>query len=298
MAAGIALVILTAITCFKDWRYHMTQLPVEVLPASEALRRVAPPGSKVMARKPQIAYYADMGFVPLPNVGTLQDMATQCQAQGADYVYFSWPEADLRPQFAYLLDTSAQVPGLQVITKIEHNPAVVYQVTDGFGVEPDWLADDATRKVHDARAEVMMHEEEAWQAHLTLAVDAGVNGRYEEARDHLEVVIRQRPGHVRAWILLGEARLRLKQSELAREAFETALKRDPRSVDAQLGLGWVEYHAGRLDRAAEIWRPVVEETVHIPTLETMVQVYSKIGDRVSADVAQSRLIAQSAGTKP
>ena len=58
----------------------------------------------------------------------------------------------------------------------------------------------------------------------------------------------------------------------------------------------MEWHAGRLERAAEIWRPVVKETTHIRTLEEMVRVYSKIGDRVTAEIAQTAL-ARSGGTE-
>jgi tetratricopeptide (TPR) repeat protein len=289
--AGVALVVASCVTSYNEHRYLMTQLPVEVLPAGKALRELGHPGARVMARKPHIGYYSGMEQVPFANVNSFAELASYCRANHVDYIYFSWPEADLRPQFSYLLDTSGHVPGLTVVREMQKHPAVVYHIEEGFGQEPAWLANDELRKLHEARAEVLIHEDEAWQAHLTLALAAGRSGQYEEAISHLEAVIRWRPSLVRAHILLGEAHLKLMHFDRSERCFRQALQRDPRSVDAQLGIGWVKLQRGELRAAGEAWRPVISQTKDQPTLEEMRRLFSRTGDAAAVQAVNDALAA-------
>jgi len=295
---GLALVMSSGIASYKEHRYLMTQLPFEVLPAGKALREVAHPGARLMARKPHIGYYSGLELVPFANANSFAELASYCREHGVNYIYFSWPEADLRPQFAYLLDTSATVPGLTVVKEVRKHPAVVYRIDKGFGFAPGWLANDEVRKLHEARAEVLIHEDEAWQAHMTLAVAAGRAGNYEEAISHLEAVIRWRPNHLRAHLLLGEAHLKLKRYDEAQSHFGEILKRDPRNVDAHLGLGWVKVYRGQFQAAAEAWRPVVSETKHVPTLQEMKRLFSRTGDVAAAEAASAALKSLGAQENP
>ena len=61
--------------------------------------------------------------------------------QGARWLYFSWPEAETRPQFWYLLDTTAVVPGLTPRRVTARHPAVLYEIGPASAA-PAWFAND------------------------------------------------------------------------------------------------------------------------------------------------------------
>ena len=87
----------------------LDQLPLEVLDAARTLRSQARPGDRVIARKAHVAFHSGTAPVPFPFVNTLPELAAYARAQGARWLYFSWPEAETRPEFWYLLDTTAVV---------------------------------------------------------------------------------------------------------------------------------------------------------------------------------------------
>jgi len=117
-------------------------------------RGMAAHGARVVARKGQIGYYSGTDVATFPRVTTLAELARECRKRNADFLYFSWYEAELRPEFWYPLDTSGTVPGLEVAGATESNPAVVYRIRPGFGSEPAWFTSDTLRRVHTARARV------------------------------------------------------------------------------------------------------------------------------------------------
>jgi hypothetical protein len=175
-------------------RFLRTQLPVEVLEVGRALRAVAPPGARVMTRKGQIAYEAGLTPVPFPRVDSLPALAAEARRARADFLYYSWYEVELRPELAFLLDTTGVVPGLTVVHATEHNPAVAYRIGPGFGRAPDWFADRQQRALHIARAQVVtLPDADAWQAHFFLAGWEARHGRLDLAVTHLETVLRVRP---------------------------------------------------------------------------------------------------------
>ena len=72
-------------------------------------------------------------------------------------------------------------------------------------------------------------------------------------------------------------------------AFRRVQEVEPGSPDAAVGLGWVSLMSGDLGRAAETWRPVVGHVTDPTTLDRMVEVYARVGDRENSDLALRRL---------
>jgi hypothetical protein len=188
-------------------RLLRTQLPVETLEAGRVLRAEAPPGARIVTRKGQIAYASGLAPVAFPRVDSLAALAEAARRAGAEFLYYSWYEVELRPELAFLLDTTGAVPGLTVVHATDHHPAVVYRIGPDFGREPAWFADPQQRSLHVARAQVVtLPDEDAWRAHFFLGAWEARAGRLDRAAAHLEAVLRVRPDLVAARRALEQVR--------------------------------------------------------------------------------------------
>lgn len=156
LAAGPAALIATLHTCIALQRLEYRSLPTETLTSGSALRADAHSGTLVMARKAHIAYAAGAGFVAFPEVSTLEELGDYCRKAHVTHLYYSWYELRLRPQFGFLLDADAPVPGLTVIQVTRDKPSVTYRIGEGFGREPSWWNDDAERAVIERRVNQLM----------------------------------------------------------------------------------------------------------------------------------------------
>jgi hypothetical protein len=210
-AALAALVIVPSLrSAVRYNRAILGAAPVETRAAGAALRRVASPGERVMARKAHVAWYAGLEPVPFPAFGTLASLAEFCRGRSVDYLYYSWYEAHLRPGFAFLLDTSAVVPGLEVVHATREPASVIYRLTPELGRRPDWWDDPATRERVAARVNAsVLPPAEAAPFHLRLARWALERGRYAEALADARAALGARPGDAEARALEAEARRRL-----------------------------------------------------------------------------------------
>jgi tetratricopeptide (TPR) repeat protein len=278
----------------KTLRYVLSQLPVEVLETSAALRAAAGPGDRLMARKPHAAWHAGVAAVPFPFTRTLPELAEAARRERARWLFFSWPEAEMRPQYAYLLDTSAVVPGLRVHHASTVRPAVLYEIGPDFGVPPAWIANDTLRIWHDARARLQVNPNDL-EALMALAF---IHIRREQPADALpmlERAVRLRPGEVRGWLLLGETQLHLEDPLGAIASYEQAERIQPGNLDARLGRGWAAVLQRQPQQAALLWRPVVRMTRDPVTLLRMIDVYRAVGDPAAVAEAQAALAQLSAG---
>lgn len=269
-------------------RHLFTQLPVEVLSAGDALRQAGPEGARLLARKPHVAYYARMRAMPFPSVTTLPELADYCHKNGIDYMYFSWPEAETRPQFWYLLDTSAVVPGLELLRFVSKNPAAVYRITPAFGQAPAWLANDTLMTTHAARAQLLVNPMNL-RAQLTVGLFERAHMRPEQALSHFLAMTRIEPRNKDGWILSGEAFLVLGRLDRAESAYLRAIQLDPQNVDAHVGLGWVYVGRGDARQAAAMWKPAIDLVDDIPTLRMMVNVFDEVVDPAAAAAARAAL---------
>jgi 4-amino-4-deoxy-L-arabinose transferase-like glycosyltransferase len=103
--------------------------PAEILQIRDAFRERFPapaPGTTIVARKPQIAYYLDMTFVPFPYVESIDSLLAECRKARAQYLYYSVIEAGMRPQFRYLLDPRRAPPSLRAVVQTTYPPSVLY----------------------------------------------------------------------------------------------------------------------------------------------------------------------------
>ncbi len=282
------------VATWKSQAHELRQLPVEVLEAARTLRALERPGDRVIARKAHLAYHAGLEPVPFPFARTLPELAAYARAQHARWLYFSWPEAETRQAFWYLLDTTAVVPGLVPRCVTRPNPAVLYEIGPGFGQEPAWLANDTLFTLHVARGKLLVSERSV-PALIDFGRAALATGRFAEARGAYERALELDPRNVSLWLALGKVCLRLTDNAAGAVAFQKADALDPGNVDARIGLGWASYLAGRGAEAAAYWRPVVALTRDSVTLGRMVELFRTLGDHETEARARAALAQAEAG---
>jgi tetratricopeptide (TPR) repeat protein len=268
-------------------RRNLDQLPVEVLDCAETLRALRRPGDGVICRKPQIAFHGGVSAVPFPFTRSLAELAQYARARGTRWLYFSWPEAEMRPGFWYLLDTTSAVPGL-TIRRVGHRPAILYEIGPDFGREPAWAGNDTLTVWHMMRAKLWVNPSDT-DALLALASIEHGRGQLAAAQARLEQAVRVSPRLVPAWLLLGEIALTENDGARARLCYERVLAIDPQQTSARVGLGWSSLVARDAVGAARIWRPLIGDTHDPATLERMAQLFGALGDRAGEAEARAAL---------
>lgn len=229
-AIPVAIVVLGlgAKSSLDQQREVRRLLPVEVKEAGRALAASAAPGDQVMSRKGHIGYYSGLPVVPFPRVSSLAELASAARAAHATFLYYSWYEARLRPEFGWLLDTTAVVPGLERIAFTPRKASVVFRIGSGFGRDPDWLADPWLKRLHESRALVdVLPERYTAPYRLALAVDALERGAPQVALELCAQAERYVPDEPLLWQTRGRALLDLGRFEDAAKAFEHALQYAP-----------------------------------------------------------------------
>ena len=81
-----------------------------------------------MARKPHIAYYLNLDMGGFPLVETYNDLIAEARKIGASYLFYSYFEANVRPQFRFLFDVKNPPPELEPIMTLATPPAVLYRI--------------------------------------------------------------------------------------------------------------------------------------------------------------------------
>lgn len=272
----------------------LDQLPVEVLDAARTLRSLARPGDRVIARKAHLAFHAGVEPVPFPFVNTLPGLAAYARAQGARWLFFSWPEGQTRPDFWYLLDPAAVVPGLTPRRVTAPHPAVLYEIGPGFGQAPAWAANDTLSTLYSARGQLAVDPSDPLALRSLGSVELA-RGRLAEARDDYERAARRLPRDAALQLAIGKVCVRLGDFEAGAAAFEQAEALAPSNVDARIGHGWALLFARRPQEAAAAWRPVVALTRDSDTLRRMIELYQALGDRGAEAQARAALARTEAG---
>jgi tetratricopeptide (TPR) repeat protein len=266
----------------------LDQLPVEVLDAARTLRSLARPGDRVIARKPHVAFHSGVEPVPFPFVGTLPGLADYARSQGARWLYFSWPEGETRPEFWYLLDSTAVVPGLTPRRVTTPHPAVLYEIGPAFGQAPAWAANDTLSALHATRGRLAVDPSDPLALRSLGSIEL-TRGRLAEARIAYERAARRLPRDVALQLAIGKVCVRLGDFAAGAAAFERAEALDPSNVDARIGRGWALLFARRPQEAAAAWRPVVALTRDSDTLRSMIELYQALGDRETEARARATL---------
>jgi hypothetical protein len=265
-----------------------SQLPVEVVPCADTLRVLKRPGDRVIARKPHVATIAGAEAVSFPFTKTLPELAAYARATGSRWLFVSWPEAESRPDYWYLLDTSATVPGLTVRAATRPRPAVLYEIGPGFGAIPAWFTNDTLHSMHVARGQLLVDGSNT-KALFNLGLIERARGHLDRARVLLERDAALEPRNLRVHLLLGDVMLSQGDATAGAGAFDHAMALDPSSVEARLGRGWASFIAGQSEEAARWWRPAVEGARDPATLEAMVKLYRTLGDHEAEAAAAATL---------
>jgi hypothetical protein len=284
-------VVPLAFAVSASWRLQtrtIDQLPVEVLDAGATLRELARPGDRVIARKGHIGYHGGVEAIGFPFADSLGQLAEYARRSRARWLYFSWPEAETRPQFFHLLDTAGVVPGLTPRRVTRPHPAVLYEIGGDFGRTPAWWASDTLRAWHDLRARLLV---DASQTDLLYRYGglSWTMGRLPQAREALEQAARQDPRRVEIPLLLGRVLIEMGQDPLAERAFARAEELAPDHPEARIGRGLAVDLQGRPQEAAELWRPVIRHTGNPRVLERMIAIYDGLGDAAAAAEARATL---------
>lgn len=266
------------------------KLPVEVLGGARVLHAQAASGDRVMARKPHLAWHAGLDPVPFPFADSLVALADAARRDRVRWLWFSWMEAELRPQFWWLLDTTVQVPGLVRRASYVVNPAVLWEIGPEFGRVPDWLRDSTAVAVHDARGRVRVNVRDA-RSRILIALWEREHGRWAEAQPWIEEALAIEPGQMQVATLAGDNLRRMGRAGDGAARLQAVLQADPGYAPARIALGWCALDLERRDDAAELWRAVVTEATEPATLRRMIELFDARAERDPAAAARARLDA-------
>ena len=293
LVPAVLLPSLAATKAFSD--RVILQLPVEVLEAAARVKPLVRPGDKVLARKPHFGWYAGLTPLTLPLADTLADWGAAARKTGARWLYFSWPEAEMRPRFEWLLDSTSAAPGLTVRATTAHWPSVVYEIGPDFGGEPAWRNDDTLVAIHRARARVLIDDKNV-EARLFLAMHEFSAGDHEAAQHWIDQLLALAPANLDLLVLAAENRLQLQDPDGALEYYDRADRIRPGTAEIRIGRGWVAAMKGDEATAAQYWGPVVSASTDPSTLQRMMLTFARVGDGAHLAEARSTLRALVGGT--
>jgi hypothetical protein len=264
--------------------------PIETIQVGHVLARRATTADRVASRKGHVGYYSGVPVVPFPRVKTLGELASFCRAQGATYLYYSWYEVGLRPEFSYLLDTTAAIPGLAPVHTTSARHSVLFAIGREFGREPTWMSDSFLVQLHKSRALVgVLPDSLNWSNKIVLAVDALGRGAEQEALALADAATRTQPREPLGWIIKGAALRVAGRLRPARQAYARALALEPSDADTRYRLGGVERQLGMTREAGRTWKPMIEAQTDRRVLLEMKGLYESIGDREAIAAVRSRL---------
>jgi tetratricopeptide (TPR) repeat protein len=241
-----------------DTRDVASQVPSEMPDLAAALRRdwQGPGRPRLIARKPQLSYYADAEPVAFAAVDSLEQLARYAREARADYLMISWPEALLRPKFAFLLVPEFTPRGLERVAAGAQGHSVLYRVTPEFGSEmPAWYP-----------------REWAWRAG--------------------EGMTKIAPADAQAWLGAGEGRHARRDFAGALAAYERALALRPRWGRVLMDLGNLAADTGDFAAASGHYRAAEAAGERSPALDRNLGfVALKLGDTATARERLSRYVA-------
>ncbi len=132
-----ALPIALAVALFQSIQFHRQNIdsgPKEMLAMREKFFELTGRDSKthykeiIMARKPHIAYYLNLDMGGFPLVETYNELIAEARKIGASYLFYSYFEANVRPQFRFLFDVKNPPPDLEPMMTLATPPAVLYRI--------------------------------------------------------------------------------------------------------------------------------------------------------------------------
>jgi 4-amino-4-deoxy-L-arabinose transferase-like glycosyltransferase len=235
-----------------DARFLATQVPGDLPDLGAALKRdwKGPGRPRLIARKPHLSYYADADPVPFVALDSLEALAKYAHDTRADYLYVSWPEALLRPPFAFLLVPEFAPSGLALVSAGPEGHSALYRIEPGFGaVMPAWYPREWEWRAAEGMTRIAPNNPDFW-----LAAGEGRHARkdYAGAREAYGYALRFHPNWTRAFMDLGNLEADTGDFMAARHAYESALAAGERSPILARNLGVAYLRTGDLALADEM----------------------------------------------
>jgi Tfp pilus assembly protein PilF len=113
LAAG--LIASSGVTAAVALRRSLMDAPHETRVAGRALREMRASGGGILARKPHVAWYAGMRFVPMPLDRPLSTLGRWAHDANAQFLFFSGIEQLQRPEWGVLADSGLSLPGYEQV---------------------------------------------------------------------------------------------------------------------------------------------------------------------------------------
>ncbi|MFQ3599170.1 MAG: glycosyltransferase family 39 protein [Chloroherpetonaceae bacterium] len=135
--AHYALPIALAIMLFQSVQFHRKNIdsgPQEMLALREKFFAITGRNPNthykeiIITRKPHIAYYLNLNMGGFPMAETYDELIAEARKLGATYLFYSYFEANLRPQFRFLFNAKEPPPELEPIMTLANPPAVLYRI--------------------------------------------------------------------------------------------------------------------------------------------------------------------------
>jgi tetratricopeptide (TPR) repeat protein len=254
-AAGYALR-----STVTETRFLATQVPGDVPMLGEALKRdwKGPGRPRLIARKPHLSYYADADPIPFVALDSLEALARYAHETRADYLYVSWPEALLRPPFAFLLVPEFAPVGLDLVSAGPEGHSALYRIRPEFGsVLPAWYPREWEWRAAEGMTRIAPNDPGFW-----LEAGEGRHARkdYAGAREAYGYALRMHPGWGRAYLDLGNLEADTGDFMAAKDAYESALSAGERDPALMRNLGVASMRTGDLERADQMLTQYVAAT--------------------------------------
>jgi tetratricopeptide (TPR) repeat protein len=254
-ASGVAAVLLL--------RANLALAPYETRLAGETLRREGIRVGGIMARKPHVAYFAGMPYVPMGLSTSLTDLMARAKAANAAYLFYSPIERLLRPEYAVLSDSGLSLPGLEQVAYRAWGPQrfyAVYRITA--------VPESAAMAAALERALVRYADRRRADpvAQLLTAVQLLEAGHYREAVDRLVPLERAGARDPAVSRMMSTAYLGLGDLEASYRACDLAMKLEPATAWHYARLAWIRQQQRRPAEAREWYRRAVEREPGNPRL--------------------------------
>ena len=257
-AAALSVGLLAGSACVAGLQLHrnLADAPHETRLAGEELRRRGLAGGRIMARKPHVAYFAGMEYVPMELSASLADLVAKAQASRTGYLFYSGIEKNQRLEYAVLSDSGLSLPGLEQVawrSLAGQYSYAVYRV-GAAAVDSATMAaalDRALLRYSDRRRAEP-------EAQALVAVRLVSTGRFREALDRLlplEQAGARDPVIAR---LMSTAYFGLGEYEASYRECELALKLEAPTAWHYARLASIRYRQQRYAEAREAYRRAVE----------------------------------------
>ena len=227
-------------------RTALAHSPDETRLAGLMLRTLGPPDAIVMARKPHVAYFAGMRFVPMPAANSIGELIAACRSTGTTFVFISPIEVRLRPAYAVLADSGLDLPALRQVAHDSAGPGKAFSLYT--------FRDPRTSLglLQSALAETLVHHaatHPSAESEIAAATELLGARRYRDALEHLAVAERLWPADPDIAALQSNAHHALGEYEEAALACERSMRLGSASGMHYGQLGRIRYMQRRYAEA-------------------------------------------------